>query len=479
MIDKFNDLNERNQFHYKSLEDKKVNSSLGKSFDDEDKVSLWKSFADIKKRGLEQGLWPEYLRGIALRIKLEEKIIENFIGDPSRDMKVEEITAYESTLQALATNFENMNVTIMSADKKEEFEKILSTCSQFSFSDTYELGTWNKVSPSLFGAIKVTKETIIKIHNLHEEKKGIPFVDQLAKQSEIYTEVDYLFEKLEKLDVFILAGILPSFAEKDCAKLVFCTLSEIDLMKEVFPNSRKEDDPRKKKYPFSIRNLGNLEKIPFDIKTNQTTSTNQSSKMKFEEEVIPERNHSNPNDDKSRIKELLNWGVVIGYPAEYCWGLGCDPNSENAVKSILSLKQRNPDEGLILVSGNFEHFHKYLLGLSNKEISKIKASWPGPTTFLVPANEYVPELIKGKHSKVALRLSTSSAIKEVTDIFGGPIVSTSLNTSGQKPAKTLYEAKEYFGERIMYYEGTLDGGDENSDRESTLIVDLLEDKVIR
>ena len=119
------------------------------------------------------------------------------------------------------------------------------------------------------------------------------------------------------------------------------------------------------------------------------------------------------------------------------------------------------------------------MGLSKEEINKIKTSWPGPTTFLVPANEYVPELIKGKHSKVALRMSNSSAIKEVTDIFGGPIVSTSLNKFGQKPAKTIFEAKEYFGESIMYYDGVLDGGEENSDRESTLIVDLLEDKVIR
>ena len=479
MIDKFDGVNERNQFHYKSLANREVNSSLGKSFDNEDKVSLWKSFADTKKRGEEQGLWREYLNQIAQRTGLEDEAIESFIGDPNRDISPEEISAYESTLQALATNFENMNVTIMSTDTKEEFAKILSDSSQFSFSDTYQLETWDEVGQSLFEAVKITKETIMKIHNLNIEKTDLPFVEQLAKQSEIYTEVDYLLEKLESLKVFILAGILPSFAEKDCAKLVLCTLSEIDLMKEVFPNSRKGDNPRKKKYPVSIKNLGALEKIPFDIKTNQSTSMDISSHVKLEKEEISQRNYSNQNDDKSRIKQLLNWGVVIAYPTEYCWGLGCDPDSENGVKSILSLKQRNPEEGLILVSGNFEHFHKYLLGLSNEKIKKIRASWPGPTTFLVPANEYVPELIKGKHSKVALRMSTSSAIKEVTDIFGGPIVSTSLNTSGQKPAKTLSEAKEYFGERIMYYDGALDGGEENSDRESTLIVDLLEDKVIR
>ena len=303
MIDKSDSVSERNQFHYKSLEDRGVNSSLGKSFDNADKVSLWQSFANIKKRGQQDGLWPEYLREIALRIKLEEKIIENFIGDPNRDIKAEEITAYESTLQALATNFENMNIAIMSTDTKEEFAKILSDSSHFSFSDTYELETWNEVSQSLFDSVKITKETIIKIHNLNKEKTDLPFVEQLSKQSEIYAVVDYLLENLEKLDVFILAGTLPSFAKKDCAKLVLCTLSEIGLMKEVFPNSRKEDDPRKKKYPVSIKNLGTIEKIPFDTKPNQPTSADLSPQGKFEKEGIQERNFVNQNDDKSQIKQ--------------------------------------------------------------------------------------------------------------------------------------------------------------------------------
>src|SRR5690625_6288143 len=47
--------------------------------------------------------------------------------------------------------------------------------------------------------------------------------------------------------------------------------------------------------------------------------------------------------------EHLKKGNVILYPTDTIWGLGCDPNNEEAVKRIFEIKKRPVDQPLILI----------------------------------------------------------------------------------------------------------------------------------
>ena len=46
-------------------------------------------------------------------------------------------------------------------------------------------------------------------------------------------------------------------------------------------------------------------------------------------------------------------GGVIAYPTEYCFGLGCNPFNQNAVRKIIQLKRRSWLEGVIIIAANF------------------------------------------------------------------------------------------------------------------------------
>ncbi|HCF72544.1 MAG TPA: hypothetical protein DES72_02200, partial [Gammaproteobacteria bacterium] len=41
-------------------------------------------------------------------------------------------------------------------------------------------------------------------------------------------------------------------------------------------------------------------------------------------------------------------GGIVAYPTEHCYGLGCNPLHEQAVRRILHLKRRSWDKGLIV-----------------------------------------------------------------------------------------------------------------------------------
>uniref|UniRef100_UPI00289704CB cytochrome ubiquinol oxidase subunit I n=1 Tax=Stenotrophomonas sp. TaxID=69392 RepID=UPI00289704CB len=63
----------------------------------------------------------------------------------------------------------------------------------------------------------------------------------------------------------------------------------------------------------------------------------------------------------------LRAGGVIAYPTEAVWGLGCDPGHEAAVMTLLTIKQRPIEKGMILVAAPVQIFIGDMHGLNTLE----------------------------------------------------------------------------------------------------------------
>ena len=142
----------------------------------------------------------------------------------------------------------------------------------------------------------------------------------------------------------------------------------------------------------------------------------------------------------------LKLGKVIAYPSEGVWGLGCDPQNEEAVYKLLKLKKRPVSKGLILVGSNLEQMKRYIN--INKYKEKLISKWPGPHTWIVPTAD-TPIWIRGKSNSVALRVSSHPTIVEICDQFEAAIVSTSANMQGEKPLKTKQEVEKKFDHLVI------------------------------
>lgn len=171
--------------------------------------------------------------------------------------------------------------------------------------------------------------------------------------------------------------------------------------------------------------------------------------------------------------KALQRGELIAYPTEGVWGLGCDPANAAAVFRLLLLKQRPVEKGLILVAANMEQLSPYLAHLSAEQRKQLKNTWPGPHTWLVPANECVAPWISGGQASVALRVSAHPVVKALCEQFGGPLVSTSANRSGKAAAISLLAVQLNFPE-IVRMPGSLT----HAGKPST-IQDLQSSKLVR
>ena len=175
--------------------------------------------------------------------------------------------------------------------------------------------------------------------------------------------------------------------------------------------------------------------------------------------------------------EVLRRGGVIAYPTEAVWGLGCDPRKEAAVQRLLAIKQRDVAKGLILIAGDETQLAPFIdmAALTHAQQARVRESWPGPNTWVVPASADAPRWITGDHSGSAVRVSAHPDVIALCMAFHGAIVSTSANLSG-KPA---VHARDALDPRLLdRVDGVLDG--ETGGREApSLIRDARSGAVLR
>ena len=131
----------------------------------------------------------------------------------------------------------------------------------------------------------------------------------------------------------------------------------------------------------------------------------------------------------------LPLGHVFAYPTEAVYGLGCDPFHRQAVERILTLKGRPVHKGLIVLIADWSQLFPLIGDIPVSNMDAVKATWPGPTTWVFPKSSLVPEWLSGEHHTIAVRMTAHPIAQQLCQ--HGPIVSTSANPQGQEPARSL------------------------------------------
>jgi L-threonylcarbamoyladenylate synthase len=151
---------------------------------------------------------------------------------------------------------------------------------------------------------------------------------------------------------------------------------------------------------------------------------------------------------------IIHNGGVIAYPTEAVYGLGCDPLNAKAVLHLLALKRRSIDKGLVLIASDRDQLKPFIAPLDSNQIDTLDASWPGPVTWLVPANPNTPQWLKGNHNTIAVRVTAHSLAAALCRELGHALVSTSANLSGTRPARNPLQVHRYFDQQL---DGILNG----------------------
>ncbi len=132
-----------------------------------------------------------------------------------------------------------------------------------------------------------------------------------------------------------------------------------------------------------------------------------------------------------RAAELLDEGGIIVHPTSTVYGVGGRPQPE-IDEAICAVKGR-PRTPLIRLAATPASLAEAVPGIRWTGAGRrlAEAFWPGPLTLVVD---------DGSGAGVAVRIDAHPVVQSLLELAGGAMTSTSLNLSGQPPARTGRDA---------------------------------------
>jgi len=180
------------------------------------------------------------------------------------------------------------------------------------------------------------------------------------------------------------------------------------------------------------------------------------------------------NAKAAALRAHLRRGGLIAYPTESCYGLGCDPRNSRALKRLIRLKGRSAAKGMLLIADHLKRLQPFIRRLSPDDLARVKRSWPGPVTWIVPASASCPALLTGGRTTLAVRVTAHPDAVQLCRDLGMALVSTSANKSGKKPAQTAAECRRIFGAQVRVLAGRI-----GQRRRPSTLIDLATGTVLR
>jgi L-threonylcarbamoyladenylate synthase len=138
--------------------------------------------------------------------------------------------------------------------------------------------------------------------------------------------------------------------------------------------------------------------------------------------------------------DTLGRGGVILYPTDTIWGIGCDATNEAAIEKVFEIKNRPKEKSLILLADSLEMVKQYVPVTPGMEA--IIGSFEIPTTVIYDAPFGLPSAVISEVNTVAIRITEHAFCRALIHCFGRPIISTSANISGEKPAAYFEEISQ-------------------------------------
>ena len=149
--------------------------------------------------------------------------------------------------------------------------------------------------------------------------------------------------------------------------------------------------------------------------------------------------------------------VLILYPTDPVWGIGCDATDAAAVERIFKLKNRPDTKSMICLVHNMAMLRR-LVGTIPPEAQTILENPVKPTTIVYPRAEGVAPNLVANDGSLAIRLVSDDFCEAVITALDQPLVSTSANISG-RPTPTCFDEVDSLILKGVDYVVPLQGSD--------------------
>jgi tRNA threonylcarbamoyl adenosine modification protein (Sua5/YciO/YrdC/YwlC family) len=153
-----------------------------------------------------------------------------------------------------------------------------------------------------------------------------------------------------------------------------------------------------------------------------------------------------PESGIAEAVAVLERGGVIVYPTDTLYGFGVDARSHVAVRRLREIKGRSRGLVFSVMLPNVEELVS--LVSVDIEIAGVLRSLPGPYTFIFPSKVRLPDGVIGRGRGLGVRIPDHPVALALAAGFGGPIITTSVNRTGEPPLTDPFQIKRAFDREV-------------------------------
>lgn len=168
----------------------------------------------------------------------------------------------------------------------------------------------------------------------------------------------------------------------------------------------------------------------------------------------------------------LREGGLIAYPTDSGYALGAALGNQQAKDRIRDIRRLDDKHHYTLVCADFAQLGHFV-HVDNSVFRAVKASTPGPYTFILPATGEVPrKLLHPKKRTVGVRIPEHPVVRSLLAELGEPMLTSTLILPGEsEPMTDGWQVKEALDHVV---DVVIDSGECGT--EPTTVVDLSGDE---
>ncbi len=175
------------------------------------------------------------------------------------------------------------------------------------------------------------------------------------------------------------------------------------------------------------------------------------------------------NPDTSTLKAVsrrLLRGEVCILPTDTIYGFHCRADNDQGVSRIQALKERQDPKPLVMLIPGLRFLEETGFVIPDQARCLMERFWPGPLTLILAAPSGISRRVTGDLDSVAVRHPGYPILNRILEQTGVPLVSTSVNRSGEDSLLDIETIVAEFGSRV---DCVLDAGPPPHTRPSTLV----------
>lgn len=149
----------------------------------------------------------------------------------------------------------------------------------------------------------------------------------------------------------------------------------------------------------------------------------------------------------NKAVDVIKSGGVIIFPTDTFYGLGCDLFNKEGIEQLFSIKHESDSKLFSFICSNLKEISNYAK-VSDYAYKAMKKLLPGPYTFILPAAKIVPKKLWDKRKTVGIRVPDHPVARQLVELLGNPIVSTSVSSRKGEPLFDPFEIRNIFNSQV-------------------------------